>query len=32
MCEEATDVKNVSELVVYVDWTRNWKLMTNSSV
>ena len=32
MCEEATDVKNVSELVVYVDWTSNWKLMTNSSV
>ena len=30
MCDEATDVKNVPELVV--KWTPNWKLMTSSSV
>ena len=30
MCDEATDVKNVSELVV--EWTSNWTLMTISSV
>ena len=30
MCDEATDVKNVSELAV--GWTTNWKLMTSSSV
>ena len=30
MCDEATDIKNVSELAV--GWTTNWKLMTSSSV